>query len=265
MRCVLAAAVLSTAAAGTVAHATVAPARAMSLGRLAPADSAASTDNPRHNIPAKPDYFDVCASRGFNDPTCIKQAVAAIEHARSHEHMVKHALILPRNYAKLTVAEQTFVITDLERVDRGLRPLQGLSVAVNAVAHIAAVLQVDPELASSLLRNLHIATYGSNWAGDLGPLSADYDWMYVDGYAKHGGINLACVRPGQWGCWGHRTNILSTYGNPSRLFAGAGTAKPAGASIAEVMTGGSGAAPAYAYTWQQALRHGANGHKVRHR
>jgi hypothetical protein len=236
----------------------------VSLGAAFSSQAATQTPpHPKHNIAAKPDYFDVCASKGTNNPACIKQVLSAIERARSHEHMKKRAMILPSNYRDLTIAEQTFVVTNLERVDRGLKPFEGLSTALSGVAKLAATLHVDPTVVTSMLRALNINSYGSNWAGDIGPLSSDYDWMYNDGYASDG-VNLACVTRKAEGCWGHRTNILWTYASGSRLDAGAGTAKPAGASIALILAGFTGNAPTYSYTWKNALRHGANGHGSKH-
>jgi hypothetical protein len=110
----------------------------------------------------------------------------------------------------------------------------------------------------SLLQALGVSEYGSIWAGDFGPLASDYDWMYNDGYSADGSINLACATPSASGCWGHRDNILGTYSYQPTLLAGAGTASPPGASIAEVMTGGRGSPPAFTYSWREAKRHGAN-------
>jgi hypothetical protein len=233
----------------------------VALGAPKAADSLSASSSLR-NVAPSPNYFDICGVKGRNNPQCITLVVEAIEHARSHEHMTKRALILPNNYRYLSVAKQTFVITNLERVDRGLRPYTGLTASLNHVSQIAAALKADPTIGTSLLHTLGIGTWGSIWAEDLGPLAADYDWMYNDGYAGASGINVACRTPGAAGCWGHRHNILYPFKGFSVLSAGAGTAKPAGASIAEILTGSYGAAPRYSYTFKNALAHGANGHRV---
>lgn len=168
-------------------------------------------------------------------------------------------MVLPRNYRSLTVGEQTFVIIDLERVARGLKPFAGLTGPFNTASHTAAVTRVDPNPAISTLRALGVSEYGSNWAGDFGPLASDYDWMYNDGYGS-GGINMACLSPQAAGCWGHRDNIVGTYRHLPTLLAGAGTGRPAGRSIATVMSGGGGSPPKLTYTWRQAKRHGAGAH-----
>lgn len=220
--------------------------------------------NPPTNVPPHPDFLGACASR-WRSRTCKREALAAIKHARELEGLKHPALILPRNYNKLSVAEQTFVLTDLERVGRGLRPFVGLTSELNSASHSAAVARVDPSPVLSILQRMGVSQYGSIWAGDFGPLASDYDWMYFDGYSPDGsGINIDCQSPQASGCWGHRDNILGKYGSQPVLLAGAGTAKPAGQSIAEVMTGGRSKASSYTYTWRKAKRHGANRHHHRH-
>jgi hypothetical protein len=176
---------------------------------------------------------------------------------------VRHSvLVLPRNFKSLTVGEQTFVITDLERVARGLKPFAGLSRPLNAASRTAALARLDPQPVLSLLRALGNAEFGSNWAGDFGPLASDYDWMYNDGYATTG-INLDCLTPRSSGCWGHRDNIIGAYQHLPTLLAGAGNGLPSGMSIAMVMTGGRGPAPKLTYTWRKARHHGARAHAPR--
>ncbi|HWC35776.1 MAG TPA: hypothetical protein VG650_13235 [Mycobacteriales bacterium] len=171
--------------------------------------------------------------------------------------------MLPDNYRSLSTPEQTFVVTDLERVDRGLRPWTGLTARLDSVAHSAAVTRTDPSLETSAMQAMHVNELGSIWAGDFGPLSSDYDWMYNDGYRRSGSINMDCVRPKAPGCWGHRDNILDKAAGYSTLSAGAGAARPLGSSIAEIFVAGDGDRPGYVYTWKQALAHGANGHRAK--
>jgi hypothetical protein len=66
----------------------------------------------------------------------------------------------------------------------------------------------------------------SNWAGTSDPLLADFVWMYDDG---PGGGNLECRPPtDNGGCWGHRQNILGSYGpHPEMSAAVYGTASAA--------------------------------------
>jgi hypothetical protein len=252
----------ATAAPIAAANASSGPRPGIKVSTAA-AGSTSSSHVRRHNIAANPNYFELCALRGRNDSRCIAAELAAIRHARRHDHHItKRAVILPDNYTKLSVAEQTFVVMNLERVDRGIRPIQGLVPRLSLVSRLAAALQTDPLISTLVARLLGIGEWRSVWAGDLGPLAADYDWMYNDGYSASGSINIACRRPTARGCWGHRRNILSRFAGFTRVVAGAGTAQPVGRSIAAVTAGIRGRAPHYSYTWRQALNHGANGHRV---
>jgi hypothetical protein len=233
------------------------------LGAAVAAHTRSPRRNPHHNLAPKPNYQPVCFARGYRDRECIKEELAAIRHARKHEHVKRPRLVLPRNYSHLSIAEQTFVVTNLERVGRGLRPFRGLDPTLSNIARGSAASNTDPMLATATMRRLHIYEYGSIWASDLGPLGADYDWMYNDGYSADG-INIACPTRGAEGCWGHRENILGTYGHLPTLLAGAGTSTPAGKSISEVLAGSNGKAPKLTYTWKKALAHGANRHLGRH-
>jgi hypothetical protein len=219
-----------------------------------------ATGDPRRNIPPQPNYYYDCATKGYNNQTCIHEALKAINAARAREHV--RTMVLPRNYRSLSIAEQTFVIVDLERVDRGLKPFRGLTRFLNHSAHAAAVSRLDPVLGTSAMNRFNVDMWSSIWAGDYGPLSSDYDWMYNDGYAKSAAnrINIACTTPKAAGCWGHRHNILNHYRRLRVLSAGAGTAKPKGSSIAAMFTAGSGNAPHYVFTWKQARAHGAGAH-----
>jgi hypothetical protein len=217
--------------------------------------------NPRHNIAPSPDFFDACSEHGSNDPTCVSEVLAAIRHARRGEHMKRHAMTLPNNYTALSVAEQTFVVTNLERVDRGQPAVRGLTSKLNLLSRLAATLDKDPVITIALAKVLGLTDYRSLWANDLGPLASDYDWMYDDGYSGINSINRDCLRVHEKGCWGHRDNILQSFPKSSVLSGGAGTAHPLGASIALIVACGRGTQH-YTYTWAQALAHGANGHRV---
>jgi hypothetical protein len=217
----------------------------------------------RKNIEPSPNYLEICAQLGRNNPKCISTELAAIKNARKQDpRVIKRAMILPDNFRQLSVGQQTFVIMNLERVDRGIRPIAGLVPKLNSISHLAAVLRIDPAVSNLLAHLLGIRSWGSIWAGDLGPLASDYDWMYYDGYSASGSINIACLKPGAAGCWGHRRNILNSFHGMSGVIAGAGTAKPLGASIAALSAGIVGKLPHFSYTWQDALNHGANGHRI---
>jgi len=174
----------------------------ITLGAPLSVDRAPTMMALHHNVAPSPDYFPICAARGHNDPVCIQLEIKAIEHARAFEPMRKHALILPDNFRSLSVARQTFVITNLERVDRGIRPYAGLTKMLNQVSHFAATARLDPSLALTALQRYSIGEWGSVWAADLGPLASDYDWMYNDGYSSSSGsLNIDCRWNGSSSCW----------------------------------------------------------------
>ena len=213
--------------------------------------------HPPHNITPKPSYVQACAHNHSNSALCLAKAVAAIDRARRLEHVRR--MILPDNFTKLTFAEQTFVVTNLERVDRGLAPFRGLTSKLNSSAHDAAVGDVDPVPATSVIGRATVMNYASNWTSNFGSLAGDYGWMYDDGY---GSYNVDCPKPAAPGCWGHRDNILSKYNKQPLLISGAGSDPQSGLiSIAQLFVAAKGSAPKFTYRWAQALAHGADGHK----
>ncbi|HVV76376.1 MAG TPA: hypothetical protein VHC43_10100 [Mycobacteriales bacterium] len=216
--------------------------------------------DPRRNVAPSPDYLDNCAANGSNNRTCLRQALAAINAARADEGI--RPMVLPINYAHMSIVRQTFVVTNLERIARGLRPIKGLTSRLNANARHAANSQEDPSLVGSVMSLLGVRSYGSVWAGDFGPLSSDYDWMYNDGYSAAGSVNLDCRTPSSSGCWGHRHVILGQYSGLRTLIAGVGSSDAAGSSLAEIVVGSVHSSFHYVYTWKQALSYGAAGHKV---
>jgi len=225
-----------------------------SVGAVAFAGSA-TVRHPKHNIAANPDYRADCADYNSNSTGCLTKALAAINRARSLEHV--RPMILPSDFDSLNYAEQTFVVSNLERVDRGLTPFKGITKKLNQTAKQAAQSQVDPAPAYSLVGQFTVLDYQSNWASNFGPLAADYGWMYDDGY---GSYNIDCTSASAPGCWAHRDIILTKY-DKSRLISGVGCDKQSGLiSIAQLFVAGSGQDPTFTYTWRQALRHGADGH-----
>jgi hypothetical protein len=228
---------------------TVAVATAQAAGGL-------PAGHPPHNIPPNPSYDAACAHERYNSPKCITKAIAAIDHARSLEHV--RPMILPDNFTTLTYAEQTFVATNLERVGRGLRPFRGITARLNQTAQKAAVADADPAPAYGAIGEFTVMNYQSNWTSNFGPLAGDYGWMYDDGY---GSYNIDCPSPSSSGCWAHRDIILTRYTGQTSLISGVGSDKQNGLlSIAQLFVAGKGQHPTFTYTWRQALRHGADGH-----
>jgi uncharacterized protein YkwD len=65
------------------------------------------------DIPASPDYLSTNSEQ---------DAIAAINNARQLEQL--HPLHLPANFYRLDPTQQQFLLVNLERTDRSLRPLQ---------------------------------------------------------------------------------------------------------------------------------------------
>lgn len=209
-----------------------------------------STGDPATNVPPTPDYWPACSSSPGSQ-TCIDAVVAAIDHARSLEGV--GPMVLPSGFASLPTAEQTFVVSNLERVDRGLQPAAGMVANLNSLSATAANNDADPALPNwDPIGPFNPNRWGSNWAGDLNALASDYDWMYNDGWGPTGSYNLDCTSATASGCWGHRHNILSTYGGEELITGVASVVQSQWTSIAQIFVAGSGGYPAFTYSWSQA-------------
>jgi len=148
------------------------------------------------NIPATPNYLRTRR---------VRDAVAAINHARSFEGL--SPLRLSRNFYRLKAAQQQFVLVNLERTDRGLRPLTMSPVLMTMARSYSKQLSrqhffshtspISGTFEQRLNRNRAIAGHYSlaeeNLAGNpvagVGPI---YEYMYNDASEN---------------C-GHRANIL---------------------------------------------------------
>jgi hypothetical protein len=137
--------------------------------------------------------------------------------ARAKEHVPP--MQLPSNWAKLTVAEQLFVVADLERVGRRLPPYVGLSHQLDALALAGAVAEEDPPFP-----HCNCSSSGNYYPDGQTATDADYGWMYIDGVGESAGCNKA----GAPGCWGHRDDILGA---------------PTGLGCTDCVMGAAGAPP----------------------
>lgn len=195
------------------------------LGSTAQAQTRASAlANPSFNVPRTAAMEQACGQGPTAD--CQAAVVWGIDQARAAEGV--GPLHLPSDYDTLNVPAQLLVLTDLERVDRGLPGFTALSANLDGLAKTGAVANTDPNGPAG-------RTWGSNWAGgEPSALLADYDFMYNDGV---GSPNLDCTRATPNGCWDHRVNILSDYGlHPSM---GAAATKVDGVtSLTELLASG---------------------------
>jgi hypothetical protein len=214
--------------------------------------SATHIPDPTVNIRPDPDYVDSCAQSGIDvSRRCTRAALGAIDHARAKEGV--KPMVLPATFDLLSVPEQLLVVIDRERVDRGLRPFEGLTRALDADAQQGADSADDPPDPGPAY-----AVVDSVWAGGASnALDADYGWMYDDG---PGSANLDCPRAGAPGCWGHRHGILDDFGRHGTLVMGAaidttGDDNPGdehGTSMAATLAI-TGRRPSFLYTWADAL------------
>ena len=221
--------------------------------------------NPKRNASPAPDYNAPCwdgGAKGAPDTTaCHVQQLAAINHQHALEHI--SPITLPRGFWSLRVPLQTFVITNLERVSRGLHPVTGVNPQMSSWAAAGARHSSDPVVAAWDLRNgTRLQTFGAIWASDLNALDADFIWMYADGWARNGAGNVDCVSATSTGCWGHRQIILGRFGGSRALVAGVADvahhdADGALNSDAEAIASYTGPKPRLSYTWARAVAAGA--------
>jgi hypothetical protein len=204
-------------------------------------------------------YGPPCTSGQLDESAaCQASELSQIDGARANEGT--GPMNLPSDYVSLTVPEQIFVVTELERVDRGLPPLLGLTATADASAQAAAAAATDPTKPTGSLSS------ASAWSGgDNSPLEADFGWMYDDGCGSGptggpGSGNIACTTSTawtQWPSWGHRDVILSTLTEPgcAACVAGAGySTAPGYPSFTLVVAAPAGPTPPMVFTWSADVR-----------
>lgn len=232
--------------------AALAFALAASLSAALPAAAAA----PAGNVATPVDYWPAC----WPDATtvaCYDAVLAAIDYARTLEGLTP--MVLPVHFAALDPARQMFVVTNLERSDRGLRPVAGVTTELDAVASAAVAAQTHPVFASSHVGPMTGTWWIGVWAGAPNPLIADLLWMYEDGWSGTDTTNVDCTSADAAGCWGHRNNILSDFADAGEIVAGVAAGGSTSTSMALVAVGGKGLLPPLRYRWSDALVDGAGG------
>jgi hypothetical protein len=128
-------------------------------------------------------------------------------------------LVLPSNWPILTEPEQMLVLVDLERVNRGLAPIVGLSAELDELASTGAQSGNDPSFPDG-----GFTGGGGIWFGGKSAIAADYAWMYDDG--PNGlDVNEDCPQGGSSSsCWLHR-DIILWKGTGGALVGGGGYAE----------------------------------------
>jgi hypothetical protein len=188
--------------------------------------------NPAANISPAPGYSGACGSMAQPNPYC-PTGLVTIYGDRQAEGV--SPMSLPSTWGTLTPPEQLFVLTNLERVDRGLTPIEGLAANLNAYAQAGADSGRDPGFPP------YGSSGGSTYASTSSLGTAMAMWMYDDG---PGGTNLDCPTTGGSGCWAHRDIILGQYAAPALMGVGDGPA------TTQLFVGGDTTDTPY-FTWSQ--------------
>lgn len=144
------------------------------------------------------------------DPTqfcrpLLHQEIDSIDYCRAQEGV--GPMILPTNFDSLTPQEQSLVVFNLERVNRGLPPVVGLSASLNTYAQDGADRNDDPGFPSN-----EGDGGGAIWDANSTVVGSDDAYMYTDD----------CTPSNVVGCWGHRDNILMDGNSTDPLDGGAG-------------------------------------------
>ena len=193
-----------------------------------------------------------------NTAACAAYILSAINNARAA--LGESTLTLPSNWLSLTVPQQLFTITDMERVSAGYPPYLGIDDTLSAEAQRAALADQDPHLAPGFAVGNNIwgnTGFDGSWAGTDNVLMADYMWMYDDGWSGTGYTsNITCTSPTAWGCWDHRDNLLGSSTDPhggvgltcATCVMGTGV-DPNGQSTVDLIELPAGAVPALSFTW----------------
>jgi hypothetical protein len=231
----------------------------MAAGQLRPLAAIPSSEadtgisDPRHNVAPVPDYTQDCFAGGIdNSPSCLGAVLQAVNHAHELEDI--RPMVLPADFATLSIPDQLFIVVNLERIDRGLPAFGGLTAALDRNAQRGADTADDPP---DLGRSYDLED--GEWAGgSSNGLDADYGWMYDDGFDSG---NLDCLHRGAVGCWGHRKGILDDFGSGSNLVMGAAismkddthSGDQGGTSMAVTLAVADAPVTAFTYSWAQVV------------
>jgi hypothetical protein len=185
---------------------------------------------------------------------CQNAAIYYLDHARATLGQVPYAL--PADFPSLSPIDRNLILVNLDRDLYGLPPMPGLTDALDADAANGVTIDDDPYPS-----DLDFNDWGSNWAGAFPNIEAAYEaWMYWDG---PGGTNLDCTPTDTSGCWGHRHNVLWSFGGTGQLAMGAAAGPDSSGQQGYAMLLGRGDGtyvPTYTYTRAAAQADGAGTH-----
>jgi hypothetical protein len=192
-------------------------------------------------------------------------ALPVVNAARSAQEGLSPLRLNISRYNRLTIAEQLFVMANLERVSRGEVPIYALTATLNAFAALGVRDGRDPEPGAGWIGN----GFESIWSASPPSRTqmvffADLGWVYEDGPPPYHAsfFNADCSRRGMSGCWGHRDAILepAPATGPAGLVLIAGAAGAVGnwhgqSSMAMFFTWSIGTPRSgVTYTWAQAVK-----------
>jgi hypothetical protein len=133
----------------------------LTLAPSANASGIVPPDNPTANyIPSS--AAEQCADVSSTTPSCSAILLAAIDRARAAEGV--GPITLPSSFGSLSAPEESLTLTNLERVDRGLSAIAGLSPHLDVEAQEGAEASNDPNGPEGF-------AWGSNWSGASSPWS----------------------------------------------------------------------------------------------
>jgi hypothetical protein len=180
-----------------------------------------------------------CDARGGHPEFTL----AGVNRCRAKEGV--GPMVLPSNWSSLSRPQQMLVLIDLERVNRGLAPVIGLSPALDRLAAHGAQIGDDPAFPSRGFEG-----GGGIWFRGSSTIAADYAWMYDDG-PRGLDINDDCpAGSSSSDCWLHR-DIILWKGGAGTLVGGGGSANRSYAF--EILSGYSTAG--LTFTWSRELRY----------
>ncbi len=224
----------------------------LGVSAIGVASAAEVAPNPASNIPLG-SLPPSCQEAPFS-ASCESAVVGYLNDA--HHELGLAPYELPSSFLTLSPDRQVLVLSDLDRSAYGIAPILGLNETLDAAAAEGVADNGDPRAPSQLTPGGTVFGWGSNWAGGFANvLVAYYIWMYDDGY---GSPNRDCSSPGAPGCWGHRQNVLLSFGSapPGWISMGAAAGSPSHAGYA-MLVAYTREQPAYSYTWATALAEGA--------
>lgn len=208
---------------------------------IAPAIAAAA--DPGFNFAPRPSCVAAAA--------CERQGIRFLDRARAK--LGQPPYDLPRNFLALDPARQALVLTDLDRIMYGLRPIPGLTGHLDRAAAAAVHAGKDP-----MPTEPNVLSFASNWAGGYRNMLFGYEaWMFDDG---PGGKNLECTVLDSSGCWAHRHDILWRFEGTGALAMGAAAGFGPGGALGftvVLVRFTPRYRPTYSYTWNEAVAAGA--------